>query len=55
MAARVELFEAIRTDWRREQLSVRALAERHQVRRRTVRQALSLEQTSIRLPPDWNS
>ena len=40
MAARVELFEAIRTDWRREQLSVRALAERHQVHRRTVRQAL---------------
>lgn len=40
MAARVELFEAIRTDWRREQLSVRALAERHQVHRRTVRLAL---------------
>ena len=40
MAARVELFEAIRTDRRREQLSVRALAERHQVHRRTVRQAL---------------
>jgi transposase len=36
----VELFEAIRTDRRREQLSVRALAERHQVHRRTVRQAL---------------
>ena len=41
MATRVELFEAIRTDWRREQLSVRALAERHQVHRRTVRQALA--------------
>lgn len=41
MAARVELFEAIRTDHRREQLSVRALAERHQVHRRTVRQALN--------------
>lgn len=41
MAARVELFEAIRTDRRREQLSVRALAERHQVHRRTVRQALN--------------
>jgi hypothetical protein len=40
VAARVELFEAIRTDRRREQLSVRALAERHQVHRRTVRQAL---------------
>jgi hypothetical protein len=40
VAARVELFEAIRTVRRREQLSVRALAERHQVHRRTVRQAL---------------
>ncbi|MGH3966416.1 MAG: IS21 family transposase [Pseudonocardiaceae bacterium] len=41
MAGRVELFEAIRRDHRREQLSVRALAERHQVHRRTVRQALA--------------
>lgn len=40
MAGRVELFEAIRRDHRREQLSVRALAERHGVHRRTVREAL---------------
>jgi hypothetical protein len=36
----VELFEAIRRDHRREGLSVRALAARHEVHRRTVRQAL---------------
>ena len=40
MAGRVELFEVIRRDRRREQLSVRALAERHGVHRRTVREAL---------------
>ena len=39
--SRVELFEAIRRDHRREELSIRALAERHQVHRRTVRQALA--------------
>lgn len=39
--SRVELFEAIRRDERREGLSVRALAERHGVHRRTVRAALS--------------
>lgn len=38
---RVELFEQIRRDARREGLSVRALAERHRVHRRTVRQALT--------------
>jgi DNA-binding GntR family transcriptional regulator len=36
----VELFEAIRRDARREDLSIRALAERHGVHRRTVREAL---------------
>jgi transposase len=36
----VELFEAIRRDERREGLSIRALADRHRVHRRTVRQAL---------------
>jgi transposase len=41
MGSRVELFEAIRRDHRREELSIRALAERHQVHRRTVRQALA--------------
>ena len=37
----MELFEAIRRDERLEQLSVRALADRHGVHRRTVRQALT--------------
>lgn len=36
----MELFEAIRRDHRRDQLSIRALADRHEVHRRTVRQAL---------------
>jgi hypothetical protein len=38
--SRVELFEAIRRDQRREELSIRQLADRHRVHRRTVRQAL---------------
>ena len=37
----MELFEAIRRDHRLEGLSIRALADRHRVHRRTVRQALS--------------
>jgi hypothetical protein len=41
VAGRVELFEMIRPDRRREQLSIRALADRHRVHRRTVRQALA--------------
>ena len=40
MRSRVELFEQIRRDRRLEQLSIRQLAERHGVHRRTVRQAL---------------
>jgi transposase len=39
--SRVELFEDIRTDARREQLSIRGLADKHGVHRRTVRQALA--------------
>lgn len=39
--SRVALFEAIRRDSRREQLSIRELAVRHGVHRRTVRQALA--------------
>ena len=39
-SSRVELFESIRRDARREDLSVRALAERHHVHRRTVCAAL---------------
>jgi len=37
----VELFEQIRRDRDREDISIRALAERHAVHRRTVRQALA--------------
>ncbi len=37
----MELFEAIRRDARREELSIRALAERHGVHRRMVREALA--------------
>jgi len=36
----VEVFELIRRDHRREELSIRQLADRHRVHRRTVRQAL---------------
>jgi len=38
--SKVELFEQIRRDRRVEELSIRELAERHRVHRRTVRQAL---------------
>jgi transposase len=41
MGSRVELFEQIRRDHDREGLSTRALANRHRVHRRTVRQALA--------------
>jgi transposase len=41
MGSRVELFEQIRRDRAREGLSIRALAERHGVHRRAVRQALA--------------
>jgi transposase len=41
MGSRVELFEQIRRDHDREGLSIRALAERHGVHRRAVRQALA--------------
>jgi hypothetical protein len=40
MESRVELFAQMRRDARVEGLSVRALAARHKVHRRTVRQAL---------------
>ena len=39
--SRVELFEQIRRDWRAEGSSIRELADRHHVHRRTVRQALA--------------
>jgi len=41
MRSRVELFEVIRRDRRREGLSIRELADRHGTHRRTVRQALA--------------
>jgi len=41
LGTRVELYEAIRRDARCEDLSIRALAERHGVHRRTVRAALA--------------
>ncbi len=47
MGSRVKLFERIRRDREREGLSIRALAERHRVHRRTVRQALASA-----LPPE---
>jgi transposase len=39
--SRVELFEQIRRDWRAEGASIRELAGKHHVHRRTVRQALA--------------
>jgi DNA-binding transcriptional regulator YhcF (GntR family) len=38
--SRMEIFEQIRRDRRLEGVSIRELAERHRVHRRTVRQAL---------------
>ena len=39
--SRVELYERIRIDSREEGLSIRALADRHHVHRRNVREALA--------------
>ena len=39
--SRVELFEQIRRDWRAGEVSIRELAVRHHVHRRTVRQAVA--------------
>jgi transposase len=47
----MELFEQIRRDRDREGLSIRALAERHGVHRRTVRQALGSPVPPARKPP----
>ena len=41
MGSRVELFAAIRRDARVDGLSIRELAAKHRVHRRTVRQALA--------------
>src|SRR5690242_15474431 len=40
MGSRVELFAAIRFDWQRNGSSIRALADKYGVHRRTVRQAI---------------
>jgi transposase len=47
MEQRVELFAAIRFDWQRYRMPVRALARKYDVHRRTVRQAISSP-----VPPD---
>ena len=44
---KVELFAAIRFDWQRHQMSIRSLARKYDVHRRTVRQAIASP-----LPPD---
>src|SRR5215210_5058978 len=51
MGSRVELFEQIRRDRERERLSIRALAERHGVHRRAVRQALASPVPPVRRSP----
>jgi transposase len=50
--SRVEQFEQIRRDARLEGLSIRALAERHHVHRRTVRQALAAAMPPPRKVPE---
>ena len=52
MGSRVELFEQIRRDREREGLSIRALAERHGVHRRAVRQALAAALPPPRRQPE---
>jgi transposase len=52
MGSRVELFEQIRRDREREGLSVHALARRHGVHRRTVRQALESAVPPARKRPE---
>jgi len=47
MGSRMELFAAIRFDWQRHRMSIRALADKYGVHRRTVRQAIE----SV-VPPD---
>ena len=52
MGSRVETFEQIRRDRDREGLSIRALAERHGVHRRAVRQALASPLPVARTRPE---
>jgi transposase len=55
LVSKVELFAAIRRDARVEGLSVRALAVRYRVHRRTVRQALASAVPPARKPPRRSS
>ncbi|MGC0367240.1 hypothetical protein ABH922_005292 [Rhodococcus sp. 27YEA15] len=55
MGSRVQLFEQIRRESRVEGLSVRALAKRHHVHRRTVRQALASAMPPEPAPRVWQS
>ena len=55
MRSRVELFESIRRDSRLEGMGVRALARKHHVHRRTVRQALSSAVPPARKPAERRS
>ncbi|WP_454836781.1 IS21 family transposase [Rhodococcus qingshengii] len=55
MGSRVQLFEQIRRESRIEGLSVRALAKRHGVHRRTVRQALASAMPPEPSPRVWRS
>jgi transposase len=50
--SRVELFERIRREYRDEGASIRGLAERHHVHRRTVRQALASAVPPARKTPE---
>ena len=53
MGSRMELFEQIRRDRDREGLSTRALAVRHGVHRRAVRQALASPVPLVKRSPVW--
>jgi hypothetical protein len=53
MSSRMELFEQIRRDRDREGLSTRALAARHGVHRRAVRQALASPVPPVKRTPAW--
>ena len=48
MERRVELFAAIRFDWQRHRMPVRALARKYDVHRRTVRRCTSYFRASAR-------
>ena len=51
--SRVELYERIRKDSRDEGLSIRGLAQKHRVHRRTVREALALPEPKVSWMEPW--